>query len=126
MLFSVLACVAESKQGELTANCVPITTNLQGEIDPTWGADVEPGQAYQLEIEAEQYPLSQLTATVYSIGEDARTSIAETRGTETDTEEQLALPFTGPDSGRILIKLIARIGADGEDLGEFSIRLCED
>lgn len=123
LMSSTLACVSESQQGELPADCVPITISLQGEIDPTWAGDVVAAQTYQLHIESQKYPVNQLAVMIYAIEENGRTLIAESRGAE--TEEQLTISFTGPDSERILIKLIARTGADGEDLGQFSIKLCK-
>jgi hypothetical protein len=126
LILSILACVSESQQGELPTDCVPVIASLYGEVDPTWVADVVAGETYELLINSHESSYHfYLHAGVYSIGDDGRVLIAESGRTDL-TEEALSMSFTGPDSGRILIKLIELTGENGDYLGDISIKLCKD
>jgi hypothetical protein len=126
MVLAIWACAYESKQEDLATDCLPVVFQMYGEIDPTWGATVIENQNYELSIKPEDtsYPLNEISVQVYEIGEGDRVLITELNRPN-DSTDVLALNFTGPSTGRIFIKLIAWTGADGEDLGSFSIQLCE-
>src|SRR5688572_20282617 len=106
VVLSILACVSESKQGELYADCSITIFRLQGEVDPTWTTTVLEDHAYELSIRPEDtaYSLNEITVEVYEIGEGDRTPITHIN-VPGDDEEHLSLRFSGPSTQRIFIKL---------------------
>lgn len=126
LILSILACVSSSAQGELSTTCEPAIVGLWGEVDPYWNTDVVAGGTYQLIINPHEssYHL-QLNVKIYSIEEDGFILMNESGRTDI-TEKDLSMSFTGPDSGRIQIRLLELTGESGNHLGDISIKICED
>ncbi len=116
-----LACAYEQRLGSLSPDCSPTSFVLRGEIDPSWEANVEPSTDYTVTVAREDstHPMNQLGI---NIADSERNPIAYDPAVIGDTA---SLSFTGPLTGEILIVVWSKIGEDQEDLGTFSITLCE-
>lgn len=102
--------------GELSADCEAVEFQLQGEVISEWHATVAPGQDYMLSLRAEDtdHPLHQVEIDVVDTTEGEQ--IANARE---------ALTFTGPEGGQIVIYVDSKVGEWGNNLGTFTISLCE-
>jgi hypothetical protein len=125
---TTLACASEQPLGALATDCKPVSAAIHGEIDPTWTADVSVGQEYELHVESltPDFPLTRMTVriSIYAIGEEGREQILEGPDDSTRTF-QVVVPFTAPETGKVLITILSFIGEYGEKAGDINVALCE-
>lgn len=124
LMLSILACAETKKMGGLKADGTPVVFEAGGKKPPTWTATVEAEVAYELIVRSTTETNSFIRIRVFDHqGQAFDEDSLLVEKTENYSSPEAKAVFVGPPSGKVDIYVLPGLGENGEETGQFSIRL---